>query len=166
MKENNSIEEIDMEISELEKAKELLLASDKGVVKDTAIDNLQMEFENLLTTILCCKPNLKGYQYLIEGLKLVQKDPNSMFLVTKVLYPGIAETCSKKFNTDITASKVERAIRHSIEISIPKMDDDNFKMIFGQRKRKLTNAEYIAYVTQYYKYSKIQDDTSEKQYTK
>ena len=89
-------------------------------------------------------PHIKGYAYLREGIKMTVAQPSIINNVTKQLYPSIAE----KFST--TASKVERAIRHSIEVAWNRQRVDAINAIFGVRvyigTDKPTNSEFIALV--------------------
>jgi two-component system response regulator (stage 0 sporulation protein A) len=89
-------------------------------------------------------PHIKGYGYLREGIKMTILDPRVINSVTKELYPSIA----KKFST--TASKVERAIRHAIEVAWNRGRIDAINAIFGARiylgTEKPTNSEFIALV--------------------
>lgn len=89
-------------------------------------------------------PHIKGYGYLREGIKMTVEDPGIINNVTKVLYPKIGE----KYNT--TASKVERAIRHAIEVAWNRGRTDVINSIFGARvyigTEKPTNSEFIALV--------------------
>jgi len=89
-------------------------------------------------------PHIKGYGYLREGIKMTVENPNVINSVTKELYPAIA----KKFST--TASKVERAIRHAIEVAWNRGRIDAINAIFGSRiylgTEKPTNSEFIALV--------------------
>jgi two-component system response regulator (stage 0 sporulation protein A) len=89
-------------------------------------------------------PHIKGYSYLREGIKYTVNDPYIINHVTKVLYPSIA----KKFDT--TPSKVERAIRHAIEVAWNRGRIDAINAIFGTRvylgTEKPTNSEFIALV--------------------
>lgn len=89
-------------------------------------------------------PHIKGYAYLREGIKMAVADPSIINNVTKQLYPSIAE----KFST--TASKVERAIRHSIEVAWNRQRIDAINAVFGVRiyigTDKPTNSEFIALV--------------------
>jgi two-component system response regulator (stage 0 sporulation protein A) len=90
-------------------------------------------------------PHIKGYQYLREAILLVIADLELLSAVTKELYPAIG----KKFNT--TPSRVERAIRHSIEVAWSRGQIDNMNRIFGYNiildKAKPTNSEFIAMVS-------------------
>ena len=89
-------------------------------------------------------PHIKGYGYLREGIKMTIETPYIINSVTKELYPSIA----KKFST--TASKVERAIRHAIEVAWNRGRIDAINAIFGARiylgSEKPTNSEFIALV--------------------
>ena len=89
-------------------------------------------------------PHIKGYGYLREGIKMTIEKPYIINSVTKELYPSIA----KRFST--TASKVERAIRHAIEVAWNRGRIDAINAIFGARiylgTEKPTNSEFIALV--------------------
>ena len=89
--------------------------------------------------------HIKGYQYLREAIIMSVNNMDMLNSITKVLYPGIA----KKFQT--TPSRVERAIRHAIEVawSRGKMDtlDDLFGYTISNGKGKPTNSEFIALIT-------------------
>ena len=89
-------------------------------------------------------PHIKGYGYLREGIKMTIERPYIINSVTKELYPSIA----KKFDT--TSSKVERAIRHAIEVAWNRGRIDAINAIFGARiylgAEKPTNSEFIALV--------------------
>lgn len=89
-------------------------------------------------------PHIKGYAYLREGIKMAVNKPSIINRVTKELYPKIGE----KFET--SASKVERAIRHAIEVAWNKGRIDAINSVFGSRvyigTEKPTNSEFIALV--------------------
>ena len=89
-------------------------------------------------------PHIKGYGYLREGIKMTIENPYIINSVTKELYPSI----TKKFST--TSSKVERAIRHAIEVAWNRGLIDAINAIFGARiylgTEKPTNSEFIALV--------------------
>ena len=89
-------------------------------------------------------PHIKGYSYLREGIKLTVDKPYIINSVTKELYPTIAKTF------DTTPSKVERAIRHAIEVAWNRGRIDAINAIFGTRiylgTEKPTNSEFIALV--------------------
>ena len=88
--------------------------------------------------------HIKGYQYLRYAIVLAVDDPKMMSSVTKVLYPTIAE----RFDT--TASRVERAIRHAIEVAWDRGDVDVLSAYFGYTiqvsRGKPTNSEFIAMI--------------------
>ena len=88
--------------------------------------------------------HIKGYEYIRESIYLMYNDPTLIGAITKELYPEIAET----FNT--TSSRVERAIRHAIEVSWNRGDYDLMEDIFGHSvdydRAKPTNSEFIATV--------------------
>ena len=88
--------------------------------------------------------HIKGYQYLREAIALVVQDMDIINAVTKVLYPTVA----KKFGT--TASRVERAIRHAIEVAWDRGDLETLQKYFGytvsNAKGKPTNSEFIAMI--------------------
>lgn len=89
--------------------------------------------------------HIKGYQYLREAIIMSVNDMEMLNSITKILYPSIA----KKFDT--TPSRVERAIRHAIEVawSRGKMDtiDEMFGYTINNGKGKPTNSEFIALIT-------------------
>lgn len=88
--------------------------------------------------------HIKGYLYLREAIKMVYHDIELLGSITKILYPDIA----KKYNT--TASRVERAIRHAIEVAWNRGNIDSITELFGYTinvsKAKPTNSEFIAMV--------------------
>jgi two-component system response regulator (stage 0 sporulation protein A) len=88
--------------------------------------------------------HIKGYQYLREAIILTIKDMDMINAVTKVLYPEVA----KKFDT--TPSRVERAIRHAIEVAWDRGDIEVLQKFFGYTvsniKGKPTNSEFIAMI--------------------
>ena len=88
--------------------------------------------------------HIKGYHYLREGIRMVYDQPDMINRITKELYPGIA----KKFGT--SASKVERAIRHAIEVAWTRGKIENLNGLFGYniygKNDKPTNGEFIALV--------------------
>ena len=88
--------------------------------------------------------HIKGYQYLREAIIIAVENMEVINAVTKVLYPEVA----KRFNT--TASRVERAIRHAIEVAWDRGDLDVLQKYFGYTvsnvKGKPTNSEFIAMI--------------------
>ena len=88
--------------------------------------------------------HIKGYQYLRTGVKMAVENPAVVNRITKELYPGIAA----RFDT--TASKVERAIRHAIEVAWNRGRMETLDALFGYTintgKGKPTNSEFIAMI--------------------
>ena len=88
--------------------------------------------------------HIKGYQYLREAIIMVVNDIDVINQITKSLYPKIAD----KFTT--TPSRVERAIRHAIEVAWGRGQQDVVENIFGYTisaaKGKPTNSEFIAMI--------------------
>lgn len=88
--------------------------------------------------------HIKGYQYVREAIILAVNDMEVINAVTKVLYPTVA----KKFQT--TPSRVERAIRHAIEVAWDRGDIETLQKFFGYTvsniKGKPTNSEFIAMI--------------------
>ncbi len=88
--------------------------------------------------------HIKGYQYLREAIMIAVEDMDVINAVTKVLYPEVA----KRYNT--TASRVERAIRHAIEVAWDRGDLETLQKYFGytvsNAKGKPTNSEFIAMI--------------------
>ncbi len=88
--------------------------------------------------------HIKGYHFLREAVKMVVANPDSINRITKELYPGIAKT----FQT--SPSKVERAIRHAIEVAWTRGRIENINQIFGfkvyGKNDKPTNGEFIALI--------------------
>ena len=88
--------------------------------------------------------HIKGYQYLREAICITVNDMDAINAVTKILYPAVA----KKFST--TPSRVERAIRHAIEVAWDRGDLETLQKFFGYTvsniKGKPTNSEFIAMI--------------------
>ena len=105
--------------------------------------NLDASITNIIHEI-GVPAHIKGYLYLREAISMVYNDIELLGSITKVLYPDIA----KKYNT--TASRVERAIRHAIEVAWSRGNIDSISSLFGytvsMTKAKPTNSEFIAMV--------------------
>jgi len=106
-----------------------------------------MDLETEITNIIHevgVPAHIKGYMYLREAITMVVNDMELLSAVTKELYPSIA----KKYNT--TASRVERAIRHAIEVAWGRGQVDAINRLFGYTvhgdKGKPTNSEFIAII--------------------
>jgi len=112
--------------------------SDKNKVFD-----LEAEITNIIHEI-GVPAHIKGYMYLRDAITMVVNNMELLSAVTKQLYPSIA----KKYNT--TASRVERAIRHAIEVAWNRGQVDTIDKLFGytvhNTKGKPTNSEFIAMV--------------------
>ena len=103
--------------------------------------------ESLVTSIIHeigLPAPIKGYQYLREAIIIAVNDMDVINAITKVLYPQVAKT----FQT--TPSRVERAIRHAIEVAWDRGDLDTLQRFFGytvsNTKGKPTNSEFIALI--------------------
>ncbi len=103
-------------------------------------NNLQISITKILHE-LGIPSHIKGYQYIREGIGIIYSHPETIGGITKELYPELAN----KFDT--TVSRVERAIRHAIEVSWNRGDWDLMEEIFGHSvdidKAKPTNSEFI-----------------------
>ncbi|MDY0405624.1 sporulation transcription factor Spo0A [Virgibacillus sp. 179-BFC.A HS] len=115
--------------------------------KNTATNRKKKDLEASITNIIHeigVPAHIKGYMYLREAITMVYNDVELLGSITKILYPDIA----KKFNT--TASRVERAIRHAIEVAWNRGNVDSISALFGYTvsvsKTKPTNSEFIAMV--------------------
>lgn len=106
-------------------------------------NNLQISITKILHE-LGVPSHIKGYQYIREGISIIYERPEVIGGITKELYPDIAKT----FST--TVSRVERAIRHAIEVSWNRGNWDLMEEIFGHSvdidKAKPTNSEFIVTV--------------------
>ena len=110
-------------------------------------DSRTISLESRVTAIIHdvgVPAHIKGYQYLREAILIAVKDMEVINAVTKVLYPEVA----KRFGT--TASRVERAIRHAIEVAWDRGDLETLQKYFGytvsNAKGKPTNSEFIAMI--------------------
>ena len=110
-------------------------------------ENSTRDLERQVTAIIHeigVPAHIKGYQYLREAIIIAVKDMDVINAVTKVLYPEVA----KRFGT--TASRVERAIRHAIEVAWDRGDLETLQKYFGytvsNAKGKPTNSEFIAMI--------------------
>ncbi len=110
----------------------------KAVVRDLEQDVTDMIHE------IGVPAHIKGYQYLREAIMMSVEDPTMISSITKILYPTIA----KRFQT--TPSRVERAIRHAIEVAWSRGRMETLDALFGYTvdtgKGKPTNSEFIALI--------------------
>ena len=110
-------------------------------------DEFPAALEGMVTAIIHeigVPAHIKGYQYLREAIMIAVKDMDVINAVTKVLYPEVA----RRFST--TPSRVERAIRHAIEVAWDRGDLETLQKYFGytvnSAKGKPTNSEFIAMI--------------------
>ena len=137
----------------------LLKPFDQGVLMDRvmkmlsvdrpvpASENKERELELTVTDIIHevgVPAHIKGYHYVRDAIIMAVEDPEIINAVTKRLYPTIAQ----KYST--TASRVERAIRHAIEVAWDRGDLDVLNSYFGftvnNQRGKPTNSEFIAMI--------------------
>ena len=130
-----------------DRIKALLNDSNEGgivISKNTGNEDMEVIITDIIHQI-GVPAHIKGYHYLREAIMLSVYDSEMLESVTKVLYPTVA----KKFST--TSSRVERAIRHAIEIAWDRGDLDTLNSFFGYTvntgKGKPTNSEFIALIT-------------------
>ena len=114
-----------------------------NVNSDKAEDNLEALVTNIIHGV-GVPAHIKGYQYLREAIIMSVNDTEMLNSITKILYPTIA----KKYQT--TSSRVERAIRHAIEVAWNRGRMDTIDELFGYtinaEKGKPTNSEFIALI--------------------
>lgn len=117
--------------------------------EDTTQDivSREKELENHVTNMLHeigIPAHIKGYHYLRDAIIMAVDDMDVLNAITKVLYPTVA----KKYQT--TSSRVERAIRHAIEVAWNRGKLDTLDELFGYTvstgKGKPTNSEFIALI--------------------
>lgn len=115
----------------------------KGSVKETGVHDLEKDVTSMIHEI-GVPAHIKGYQYLREAIMMSVEDVEMLGSITKVLYPTIAD----KYQT--TPSRVERAIRHAIEVAWSRGKMETLDSLFGYTintgKGKPTNSEFIALI--------------------
>lgn len=136
-------------LSDGESSKKDLMRKDNNIQPTphsvSSIKNKQLELKitNIFITV-GIPAHIKGYQFLREAIKMAIENPEIINSITKKLYPSIAE----RFET--SASKVERAIRHAIEVAWNRGKIENINNLFGIKvygnNEKPTNGEFIALV--------------------
>ena len=116
-----------------------------GQLRQNAQRRQEVNIEAMVTSIIHeigVPAHIKGYQFLRTAVKMVVDNPDMINRITKELYPSIG----KCYNT--SASKVERAIRHAIEVAWSRGRIDTLNKAFGCRvatkEDKPTNGEFIA----------------------
>ncbi|MGL5354260.1 MAG: sporulation transcription factor Spo0A [Clostridium sp.] len=127
--------------SEPVRRQSVMMTSEVQSIKEPM--DLETEITNIIHEI-GVPAHIKGYMYLREAIIMVVNDMELLSAVTKELYPSIA----KKYNT--TASRVERAIRHAIEVAWGRGQIEAINKLFGYtvhtEKGKPTNSEFIAII--------------------
>lgn len=117
--------------------------SGSGTKPSQGRQNLDANITNIIHEV-GVPAHIKGYQYLRDAISMVYNNIELLSAVTKTLYPAIAE----KYRT--TPSRVERAIRHAIEVAWTRGNIDSISHLFGYTvnisKSKPTNSEFIAMV--------------------
>lgn len=121
-----------------------IIAGQDTVVKNTKkVRDLEKDVTDMIHEI-GVPAHIKGYQYLREAIMMSVEDSEMLSSITKVLYPSIA----KKYQT--TSSRVERAIRHAIEVAWSRGRMETLDALFGYTintgKGKPTNSEFIALI--------------------
>ena len=129
------------DLEDLEKRiKEVISKNNKNKNIDFTTSNLQLSITKVLHE-LGIPSHIKGYQYIREAIGIIYDRPEVIGGITKELYPELAN----KFDT--TVSRVERAIRHAIEVSWNRGNYYLMEEIFGHSvdidKAKPTNSEFI-----------------------
>ncbi len=123
------------------------IRSGEAMGQDHSRYNNAASIESMVTNVIHeigVPAHIKGYQYLREAIIIAVEDMDVINAITKVLYPQVAKTCQT------TPSRVERAIRHAIEVAWDRGDLDTLQRFFGytvsNTKGKPTNSEFIALI--------------------
>lgn len=115
----------------------------KAQKQNVNVRDLEQDVTNMIHEI-GVPAHIKGYQYLREAIMMSVEEPGMISSITKILYPTIA----KRFQT--TPSRVERAIRHAIEVAWSRGRMETLDSLFGYTidtgKGKPTNSEFIALI--------------------
>ena len=125
--------------------KRILLLSEMGTPDLNKVSNfIDTNLQNTITKMLHelgIPSHIKGYSYIREGITILYYDYNMVGAITKKLYPELA----KRYNT--TTSRVERAMRHAIEVGWTRSDWKMTEDLFGQSvdfdRSKPTNSEFL-----------------------
>ena len=136
--------EMGMSSENLERISKILLTEDSAT-EVTVQETEELDLIKIISDILHeigMPAHIKGYQYMRDAILICVDDPEAIHAVTKQLYPSVA----KVYGT--TSSRVERAIRHAIEIAWDRGDIDVLNAYFGYTihndRGKPTNSEFIA----------------------
>lgn len=129
---------------------DLLKSVNESIQIEEVSEKSGVEIEKRVTDIMKevgVPAHIKGYQYVRYSIIYVLENPEAIGSITKVLYPDVA----KKFGT--TASRVERAMRHAIDVAWSRGDVDVFQKYFGctidPNRGRPTNSEFIAMLVDY-----------------
>lgn len=124
---------------------------------DPSTKNQKIRQKKVITELLYevgVVPSTLGFEYIREALMMILKEPNYMHEVTKGLYPQIAQ------KYDSTGARVERAIRHSIEMAWNKISPETIEKYFvntvSYQKGKPTNSEFLSVMAEYIRLHNIQ----------
>ena len=130
----------------IDRIKDICLASGETTLKESGA-KIRNDLETNITMYiqqLGVPAHIKGYQYIRDAITMVIDDMDTINSITKLLYPTVA----KHYNT--TASRVERAIRHAIEVAWDRGNPEILNEFFGYTilgsKGKPTNSEFIALI--------------------
>ena len=138
-----SVEDLKNAILEQTKQKSSNITKIKAISRQKPMTSVDEKISNIFITV-GIPAHIKGYQFLREAIKMTIDSPDIINSITKKLYPNIA----KMFET--SPSKVERAIRHAIEVAWNRGKIENINDIFGlpvyDSNDKPTNGEFIALV--------------------
>jgi len=138
-----SYEVLSQRILDILKTKETSTVINVETKQHDILKNIDGKLSNIFITV-GIPAHIKGYHFLREAIKMAIETPEIINSITKKLYPSIAE----KFET--SSSKVERAIRHAIEVAWNRGKIENINSLFGIKvysdNEKPTNGEFIALV--------------------
>lgn len=154
-KDTDKVYQIINNLLSTDKEFQIMITVPSGKINETAKDSNSQEkalaardLEQDVTDIIHeigVPAHIKGYQYLREAIMMSVEDSSMISSITKILYPTIA----KRFQT--TPSRVERAIRHAIEVAWSRGKMETLDALFGYTidtgKGKPTNSEFIALIT-------------------
>ena len=138
----NRIKQTYKEMNETKPAKQI--GSSAETSTEDVVYNLEADVTNIIHEI-GVPAHIKGYQYLRDAIIMSVNDSDVLNSITKILYPSIAS----KYKT--TSSRVERAIRHAIEVAWSRGKMDTINELFGYTvshgKGKPTNSEFVALIS-------------------
>ena len=122
---------------------ELVSSSQENLIKKNRLHSLDERVSTIFINI-GIPPHILGYKYLRDGVRIAVEKPSIVNQITTALYPAIA------LANDTTPSKVERAIRHAIEVAWNRGKMENINSLFGVKvfgpHQRPTNSEFIALV--------------------